>query len=88
MTDLAAKNADIQQRRPGSTAVFTTLDVRIHATPPVDRAGDKARLVKLQHAPAPTSTTPCMLPPRTSRIKAPRLLTAPRTAARLSAATR
>ncbi|WP_354214643.1 hypothetical protein [Arthrobacter sp. UYCo732] len=49
LTDLEARNADIQQRRPGSTAVFTTLDVRIHAAPPEDRVGVKARLVKLQH---------------------------------------
>ena len=50
LTDLEARNADIQQRRPGSTAVFTAVDVRIHAAPPVDRAGDRARLVKLEHA--------------------------------------
>jgi hypothetical protein len=50
LTDLEARNADIQQRNPGSTAVFTTVDVRIHATPPADRVGDKARLAKLEHA--------------------------------------
>ncbi|WP_230854498.1 hypothetical protein [Arthrobacter terrae] len=50
LTDLEALNADIQQRNPGSTAVFAAVEVRIHATPPVDRVGDRARLVKLEHA--------------------------------------
>lgn len=50
LTDLEARNADIQQRRPGSTAVFTAVDVRIHTTPPVDRPAERARLVKLEHA--------------------------------------
>lgn len=50
LTDLAARNADIQQRRPGSTAVFTSVKVTIHASPPVDRSADRARLVKLEHA--------------------------------------
>lgn len=50
LTDLEAQNAAIQQRTPGSTAVLIALDVRIHVTPPVDRAADRARLVKLEHA--------------------------------------
>jgi len=50
MVDLEARNAGIQQRTPGSTAVFVAVEVTIHATPPVDRVGDKARLVKLEHA--------------------------------------
>lgn len=33
LTDLEARNADIQRRRPGSTAVFTALEVLIHVTP-------------------------------------------------------
>lgn len=50
MVDLDARNAAIQQRTPGSTARFTDIEVRIHVTPPQDHAGDRARLVKLQHA--------------------------------------
>lgn len=50
LTDIEAMNAATQQRTPGSTAVRTALEVRIHATPPGDRVGDRARLVKLQHA--------------------------------------
>lgn len=50
LTDIEAMNAATQQRSPGSTAVRTALEVRIHATPPQDHAGDRARLVKLQHA--------------------------------------
>lgn len=41
LTDLEARNADIQRRRPGSTAVFTTVEVRIHATPPADGSGEQ-----------------------------------------------
>lgn len=50
MVDLNARNAAIQQRTPGTTTRFVWLDVRIHVTPPVDRPGARARLVKLQHA--------------------------------------
>lgn len=50
MVDLEARNAGIQQRTPGSTAVATSLEVRIHVTPPVERPADRARLVKLEHA--------------------------------------
>jgi hypothetical protein len=50
LTDLEAQSAAIQQRTPGSTAVLISLEVRIHSTPPVDRADDRARLVKLEHA--------------------------------------
>lgn len=50
LIDLDALNAAIQQRNPGSTAVAVALEIRIHSTPPVDRVGDRARLVKLQHA--------------------------------------
>lgn len=50
LVDLDARNADTQQRNPGSTARFVAVEVRIHSTPPVDRAGDRARLVKLEHA--------------------------------------
>ncbi|SDQ15969.1 hypothetical protein [Pseudarthrobacter chlorophenolicus] len=50
LTDIEAMNAATQQRTPGSTAVRTALEVRIHATPPQDHVGDRARLVKLQHA--------------------------------------
>lgn len=50
LTDLDAMNAETQQRTPGSTAVRTSVEVRIHATPPQDPAGDRARLIKLQHA--------------------------------------
>lgn len=49
LADLEFRNAEIQQRRPGSTAVFVAIEVRIHATPPVDR-DDTARLAKLEHA--------------------------------------
>lgn len=50
LIDLDARNADIQQRTPGSTAVAVALEVRIHVTPPSERAGDRGRLVKLEHA--------------------------------------
>ena len=50
LADLEFRNAEIQRRSPGSTAVFTTVDVRIHVTPPVERPADRARLVKLEHA--------------------------------------
>jgi hypothetical protein len=50
MVDLEARNAGVQQRTPGSTAVAVSLEVRIHVTPPVDRPADRARLVKLEHA--------------------------------------
>jgi hypothetical protein len=49
MVDLNARNAAIQQRTPGSTTRFTSVEVRIHSTPPVDRPADRARLVKLHH---------------------------------------
>lgn len=50
MVDLEARNAGVQQRTPGSTAVAVSLEVRIHASPPTDRSADRARLVKLEHA--------------------------------------
>lgn len=50
LVDLDARNTAIQQRTPGSTTRFISVEVRIHSTPPVDRAADRARLVKLQHA--------------------------------------
>lgn len=49
MVDLDARNAAIQQRTPGSTARFISVEVRIHITPPQDGAGDRARLIKLRH---------------------------------------
>jgi hypothetical protein len=50
MVDLNARNAAIQQRTPGSTTRFVSLEVILHVMPPVDRPADRARLVKLQHA--------------------------------------
>lgn len=50
MVDLDARNAGIQQRTPGSTAVAVSLEVRIHAAPPVERPAERAQLVKLEHA--------------------------------------
>jgi hypothetical protein len=50
LTDLEARNAEIQRRNPGSTAVFTTVDVRIHAVPPVGLASDHVRLAELENA--------------------------------------
>lgn len=50
LTDMDSRNAAVQQRTPGSTAVITAIEVRIHSTPPVDGAGDRALLVKLEHA--------------------------------------
>jgi hypothetical protein len=44
------RNVSIQQRTPGSTARVTSVEVRIHVAPPVDRPADRARLVKLEHA--------------------------------------
>jgi hypothetical protein len=39
MTDLEARNAGVQQRNPGSTAVAVSLEVRVHASPPAERSG-------------------------------------------------
>jgi hypothetical protein len=50
LADLEFRNAEIQRRSPGSTAVFIAIEVRIHSTPPVDRVGDRAHLAKLEHA--------------------------------------
>lgn len=44
LADLDFRNAEIQRRSPGSTAVFVAVEVSIHATPPVDRSGDLAEL--------------------------------------------
>ncbi|WP_223884060.1 hypothetical protein [Pseudarthrobacter sp. BIM B-2242] len=50
MVDLDARNAAAQQRSPGTTTRFISLEVVLHVTPPVDHPADRARLVKLQHA--------------------------------------
>lgn len=44
LADLDFRNAEIQRRRPGSTAVFVAIEVRVHATPPGERAGGLADL--------------------------------------------
>ncbi|MFB9714033.1 hypothetical protein [Arthrobacter methylotrophus] len=48
LTDLSVRNSDIQKRNPGSTAVLTSVQVRIHAAPPADGPG--ARLAQLEEA--------------------------------------
>lgn len=40
LADLDFRNAEVQRRRPGSTAVFVAIEVRVHAGPPAERAGD------------------------------------------------
>lgn len=44
LADLEFRNAEIQRRHPGSTAVFVAIEVRIHATPPAERADGLAEL--------------------------------------------
>jgi hypothetical protein len=48
LTDLEARNAAVQKRTPGSTAVFTAVQVRIHAVPATDDS--TRRLAELEDA--------------------------------------